>query len=97
MKAIREIKKYQSKTSLLVPKASFSRVVREIMQNSFGKGDFRFTTMGMMALQEATEMAIVNLLEVANLCCIHAKRVTLTPADIRLTRRAFGLGHPVND
>lgn len=97
IKAIREIKKFQSNTSLLIPKAPFSRLVREILQNKFNAPDLRFSSLGLMALQEATEMAIVNLLEVANLCCIHARRVTLMPQDIRLTRRAFGLANPVND
>jgi histone H3/H4 len=33
----------------------------------------------MAALQESAEDYIVHLMEDANLCCIHAKRVTIMP------------------
>ena len=42
------------------------------------------------ALQEAAESYLVHLFEDANLCAIHAKRVTLMPRDIQLARRIRG-------
>jgi histone H3/H4 len=44
-----------------------------------------------MALQEASEAFLVQLFEDANHCAIHAKRVTIMPKDIELTRRIRGL------
>ena len=43
-----------------------------------------------MALQEAAEAHLVGLLEDANLCAIHGKRVTIMPKDIQLARRIRG-------
>ena len=43
-----------------------------------------------MALQEASEYYLVSLFEDSNLCCIHAKRVTIMPKDIQLARRIHG-------
>ena len=43
-----------------------------------------------MALQEATEAYMVGIFEDANLCAIHARRVTIMPKDIQLPRRIRG-------
>ena len=43
-----------------------------------------------MALQEATEAYMVGIFEDANLCAIHARRVTIMPKDIQLARRLRG-------
>ena len=40
-----------------------------------------------MALQEATEAFLVGLFHDANLCAVHAKRVTIQQKDIQLARR----------
>ena len=50
----------------------------------------RFQSSALLALQEACESAVVSLLEDANLCCGHAKRMTLFPADVALARRIRG-------
>ena len=44
----------------------------------------------MMALQEAAEAYLVQLLEDLNLCAIHAKRITIQPKDIQLARGIRG-------
>lgn len=49
--------------------------------------DFRWTRNALVALQEATENYMIALLENANYCAIHAKRVTIMPKDIGLARR----------
>ena len=42
----------------------------------------------MLALQEAAEAYLVGYFEDANLCAIHAKRVTVMPRDMHLARQA---------
>ena len=87
--ALREIRKYQRSTELLIRKVPFARLVREIADN-VAPEPFRWTAGGLLALQEATEDFIVHLLEDCNLCAIHAKRVTIMPKDMQLARRIRG-------
>jgi histone H3 len=77
--ALREIRRYQKSTDLLLRKLPFQRLVREIAQDF--KNDLRFQSTAILALQEAAE---------AYLCAIHAKRVTIMPKDIQLARRIRG-------
>eukprot|EP00761_Pharyngomonas_kirbyi_P010770 gb/GECH01010793.1/.p1 GENE.gb/GECH01010793.1/~~gb/GECH01010793.1/.p1 ORF type:complete len:136 (+),score=30.54 gb/GECH01010793.1/:1-408(+) len=86
--ALREIRKYQKSTELLIRKLPFQRLVREIAQDY--KSDLRFQTTAVLALQEASEAYLVGLFEDTNLCAIHAKRVTIMPKDIHLARRIRG-------
>ena len=62
--------------------------MREIAQEY--KGDLRFQSQAVLALQEAAEAYMVGLFEDTNLCAIHAKRVTIMPKDIQLARRIRG-------
>ena len=86
--ALREIRRYQKTTELLIRKLPFSRLVREVTQDF--KTDLRFQAQAIMALQEAAEAYLVGLFEDTNLCAIHAKRVTIMPKDIQLARRIRG-------
>ena len=81
--ALREIRRYQKSTELLIRKLPFQRLVREIAQD----WDIRFQSTALLALQEASEAYIVRLFEDTNLCAIHAKRVTIMPKDMQLARR----------
>jgi len=74
--------------NLLTRRQPFQRLVREIAQDF--KSDLRFQSMAITALQEATEAYIIGLFEDTNLCCIHAKRVTIMPKDMQLARRIRG-------
>ena len=87
--ALREIRRYQKDTNLLIRKLPFQRLVREIAQE-VGAGDKRFQSPAVLALQEAAEAYLVGLFEDTNLCAIHAKRVTIMPKDIQLARRIRG-------
>ncbi|GLC49832.1 hypothetical protein PLESTB_000313700 [Pleodorina starrii] len=87
--ALREIRKYQKSTGLLIRKLPFSRLVREI-SNQLLREPFRWTAEALLALQEASEDMLVHLLEDCNLCAIHAKRVTIMPKDMQLARRIRG-------
>ena len=86
--ALREIRRYQKSTNLLLRKLPFQRLVREIAQDF--KADLRMTSHALMAIQEASEAYLVSLFEDTNLCAIHAKRVTIFPKDIQLARRIRG-------
>ena len=86
--ALRQIRKYQKSTELLIRKLPFQRLVREIAQDY--KCDLRFQTIALMALQEAAEAYMIGLMEDTNLCAFHAKRVTIMPRDMQLARRIRG-------
>lgn len=86
--ALREIRRYQKSTELLIRKLPFQRLVREIAQDA--KSDLRFQSTAIAALQEAAEAYLVSLFEDVNLCAIHAKRVTIMVRDIQLARRIRG-------
>ncbi|XP_054347336.1 uncharacterized protein LOC129038403 [Pongo pygmaeus] len=66
--ALREIRRYQKSTELLIRKLPFQRLVREIAQDF--KTDLRFQSSAVMALQEACEAYLVGLFEDTNLCCL---------------------------
>nr|XP_033503564.1 histone H3-like centromeric protein A isoform X1 [Epinephelus lanceolatus]XP_033503565.1 histone H3-like centromeric protein A isoform X1 [Epinephelus lanceolatus] len=89
-KALMEIRKYQKSTDLLLRKGPFSRLVREVCE-SFSRESLRWQVYALLALQEAAEAFLVMLFSDANLCAIHAKRVTVFPREIQLARRIRGV------
>ena len=86
--ALREIRKYQRTTDLLIRKLPFQRVVREIAQKF--NASLRFQSSAVLALQEATEDYLVGLFEDSDLIARHSKRMTVMPKDIQLARRIRG-------
>jgi histone H3 len=86
--ALREIRKYQKSTDMLIRKLPFMRCVREIGQEF--KADLRWQNTALACLQEAAEAYLTGVLEDANLAAIHGKRVTIMPKDITLARRLRG-------
>jgi histone H3 len=88
--ALREIRRYQRTTELLIPKLAMQRLIREIAQDHSRHADLRFQSSAVAAIQEAAEAYMVGLFEDTNLCAIHAKRVTIMPKDIQLARRIRG-------
>jgi histone H3 len=91
--ALREIRRYQKSTDLLLRRLPFQRLVREVaddFKTTTITWDYRFQSLALQALQEAAEAYLVGLFEDVNLCAIHAKRVTIFPKDIRLARRIRG-------
>ena len=93
--ALKEIRKYQKSTELLIRKLPFQQLVREIAGDhkvitSPLCGKVKFQSAAVMALQEAAEAYLVGLFKDTNLCAIHAKRVTIMPKDIQLARRIRG-------
>jgi len=86
--ALREIRRYQKSTDLLIRKLPFQRLVRQIAKK-FNK-ELRFQSTAILALQEAAEGYLVGLFEDSQLCALHAKRVTIRVCDIKLARRIRG-------
>mgnify|MGYP006101209417 CR=1 FL=1 len=86
--ALREIRRYQKSTEMLIKRLPFQRLVREIAQDV--RTDLRFQATALMALQEAAEAHLVGLFESTNLCAIHASRQTIMPKDMQLARRIRG-------
>ena len=85
--AQREIRRYQKSTELVIHKLHFQRLIKEIAQDF--KTDLRFQSGALEALQKASEAYLVRLFKKANLCAIHAKRVTTMPQDIQLAQKIF--------
>jgi histone H3 len=88
--ALREIRRFQKTTELLIRKAPFQRVVREIAQKIFPNKDLRFQSLAVLALHEASEAYMVGMFEDTNLAALHAKCVTIMPRDMLLARRLRG-------
>ena len=86
--ALRQIRKYQKSTELLIRKLPFQRLVREVAQKI--DNTLRFQSTAILALQEASEAFLVTMFEKVNLCAIHGNRVTIKPKDILLWKRMMG-------
>ncbi|KAI5784719.1 histone-fold-containing protein [Geopyxis carbonaria] len=91
-KILREIKFYQKTTEHLIPRAPFSRLVREVLsevenENKNGvEADTikRIKKDALNALQEACEDAMLKMLADINLVTLSCKRVTIKPRDLHL-------------
>ena len=86
--ALREIRKFQKSTDLLIKKLPFQKLIKEIAGEY--KMGLRFQSQAVLALQEAAEAYLIGLFEDTNLCAIHAKRVTIMPKDMQLAKRIRG-------
>ena len=87
--ALCNICQFQKSTELLICKRPFSWLVHKIALE-VGKYDLHFQVHAILCLQEAAEAYLVRLMEDANLCAIHAKRVTIMPIDIQLAWHICG-------
>ena len=88
--ALREIRRFQKTTELLIRKAPFQRLVREIAQKISKNKDIHFQSLAVLALHEASEAYMVGMFEDTNLAALHAKRVTIMSRDILLAQRLRG-------
>ena len=78
--SLREIRRYQKSTDLLIKKMPFERLVRQI--SGVINDKLRWQNTAMLALQEVTESYLVDFFSDCNLCAIHAKRVTVMVKDM---------------
>jgi histone H3/H4 len=86
--ALRNIRKCQKTGQHILPRLNAERFIREICQDF--KADLRFTELSIIQVIYFIEEYLVNILESANLCAIHAGRISVRPSDIQLTRRIKG-------
>ena len=86
--ALREIRKIQKSTALLLKKAPFQRLVRGAA--SAFKGSLKFKKSALAAFQEAAEAYATSTLEGAVMLQLHRKRKTLVKKDIEYVRRIKG-------
>jgi len=82
--ALREIRRYQKSTELLIPTLSMNRLIREIMQDVGNHRVDRIQKSAIHAIREATESYLVDVFTHTNDVAIHAKRVTIFPRDMEL-------------
>jgi histone H3 len=90
--ALREIQKFKKNTDLLIRKAPFQHLVREIVHNMSRKSDLRMQSTALLALQEAAEYFMVDIFSDTNLCAQHGKRVTIKVKDLVLVCCIQGIG-----
>jgi histone H3 len=83
--ALREIRKHQKGTELLMRRAPFRRLVREVTQDF--RTDARFTENSLSALQEAAESYLIEVFSQTQRLAIHAGRITVGADDMRLGLR----------
>ena len=88
--ALREIRRYQKSTELLIRKIPFQRLVREVVHNLFPHDNLRFQSTALLALQEASEDFLVRMFTQVNDLAIHGKRVTIKPSDLHIWGRITG-------
>lgn len=88
-KALRDIRRYQKSTELLIPKLPFQRLVREIGADAH-KDDLRFTRSAILTLQEGAEAYLTDLFGSSLLSALNNKRVTVMQKDMELARKLRG-------
>jgi histone H3/H4 len=99
--ALREIRKYQKTTELLIQKLPFSRLVRDVLEyvtcvKNGRRSVEKIASETFLILQEASEQFLVNLFEDANLSAIHAKRKTIEKRDIVLAQKVYWNGKGID-
>ena len=91
--ALREIRKYQKSTELLIRKIPFQRLVREVCQDLFNRSEIsfspKFQSTAILALQEATEDFLIRMFSQVNDIAIVSKLVTIFPQHLDLWKRLF--------
>ena len=80
--ALRDIKKYQETTDLLIKGLPFQRLVRNIAMQY--NTELKFQRAAIEALQEGSEAFLVKLFELTGMFATHANRVTILRKDVRL-------------
>ena len=64
--------------------------MKEVCDDLHMCNKFKMQASACLAIQEATEAYMCGIFEDANLCALHAKRVTVMVKDIQLARRIRG-------
>lgn len=80
--ALREIRKYQTTTGMLIEKAPFRRLLKDITEEL--RPGIRWQKEAVEAIQESAESMLIELFTNSNTYTAAAKRQTLEPIDFRL-------------
>jgi histone H3/H4 len=91
--ALREIRRYQKSTDLVIRRAGFSRVLREVVDSivkSDGSFIYKFDSHAVAALHESCEEYATSLFRDAVVSRDHDQRLCLFPEDMKLARRIRG-------
>ncbi|XP_051156838.1 uncharacterized protein LOC127278926 [Leptopilina boulardi] len=92
-----EIRALRRSTKLLIPKAPFVRLVKEIVKDIFPRSKIRrFQNDAIEALREAAEIYIVQYYEQADVISQHANRTTLMQRDMVMLRFIRGRDDVIN-
>ena len=86
--ALRQIRKYQKSTELLIRKLPFQRLVKEVVRDLYPTQSYRFQSTAVLTLQEASESFLVSMFDDVNCIAIHGKRVTIQVKDIQIWKRS---------
>nr|ARC76680.1 Cid1 [Drosophila barbarae] len=89
----REMRRLRECTTPLIPRLSFSRLVRELIMKCSGVVPFRITESALGALQESSELFLTQRFEDAYLLTLHRGRVTLEVRDMALIAYIVQIGH----
>lgn len=82
--ALREIRRYQSSTDLLIPKAPISKLIREVAAGYHPTGcAFKFTKSAMEALHSEAEAFLQELFRDAQSHACAMRRIELMPVDLQ--------------
>ncbi|KAL9933377.1 hypothetical protein V8E36_007553 [Tilletia maclaganii] len=84
-RALREIARYQHSVEPLIPRRTFSRLVRDIA--FFYHQQIHFSAAAISALQDAAEEYVVVIFQEAQAAADHAGRSTIRAEDMVLARR----------
>jgi histone H3 len=90
--ALREIRKFQKTSDLLIRKAPFRHLVREIVEQVSRKSDLQMQSTAVLALQEAAEFFMVDVFNDTNLCASHGKGKIIMVKDLALACHIRGIG-----
>ena len=85
-RSLMEIWWYQKRVGFLCSRQCFSKLIREVCVVDLKLKEFRWQAAALEAIQEAAEHYLITMFDDANMCCIHRKRVTIEPKDIKLVR-----------
>lgn len=86
--ALRDIRHFQKTGCLLLPRASFARVVKDIARGfKISDNIVHISSDAVLLLQYATEAHFVNLFANSMLVAIHADRTGILPTDIQICRQ----------
>ena len=88
---LREIRKYQNSTELLIRKLSFQRLVKEVVYKMFHM-EYRFQQTALHARKETSEQFLVSMFQMVNYISIHSKRQTIMSKDVYLWDRLCNYG-----